>query len=231
MTKVENPLHERLVVGIFLAAAAGGLDAYTYLFHGEVFAGLQTGNFILLGLHFGEGNWYLLPHYLVPIFAFLVGSFLTRTIQHRIPEDPSSPGKRQKLILSLEILLMVIVAVLSPYISDMLTSAILSVAAAAQLQEFRRLNNGPFTSLMMTGNLRTVGESLFGSLILHDRQAGKKLRETVSIIFSFVTGAAINGFFGQWLGDRTIIISAIILIIPVLLLHFYRSDQKSTGAE
>ena len=53
----EYPLHERLIIGVFLAAAAGGLDAYTYLFHGEVFAGLQTGNFILLGLNLGQGDF------------------------------------------------------------------------------------------------------------------------------------------------------------------------------
>ncbi|MEG0079125.1 DUF1275 family protein, partial [Enterococcus sp.] len=54
MKDKEYPLHERLIIGVFLAAAAGGLDAYTYLFHGEVFAGLQTGNFILLGLNLGQ---------------------------------------------------------------------------------------------------------------------------------------------------------------------------------
>lgn len=46
---MEEKAHERLEFGMALAATAGGLDAYTYLVHGEVFAGLQTGNFILLG--------------------------------------------------------------------------------------------------------------------------------------------------------------------------------------
>ncbi|WP_434976965.1 DUF1275 family protein [Latilactobacillus sakei] len=32
-----------------LLAAAGGFDSYTFLVHGQVFAGLQTGNLILLG--------------------------------------------------------------------------------------------------------------------------------------------------------------------------------------
>lgn len=45
------PVHETLIIGILLAMSAGGLDAYTYLVHGEVFAGLQTGNLILLGIH------------------------------------------------------------------------------------------------------------------------------------------------------------------------------------
>lgn len=54
---MEEKVHERLEFGMALAATAGGLDAYTYLVHGEVFAGLQTGNFILLGVHLGQGHW------------------------------------------------------------------------------------------------------------------------------------------------------------------------------
>ena len=67
---MEEKAHERLEFGMALAATAGGLDAYTYLVHGEVFAGLQTGNFILLGVHLGQGHLDALIHYLVPDFSF-----------------------------------------------------------------------------------------------------------------------------------------------------------------
>ena len=58
MQTTTYPIHERLLIGTLLTAAAGSFDAYTYLLHGEVFAGLQTGNVILLGVHLGQGQWY-----------------------------------------------------------------------------------------------------------------------------------------------------------------------------
>lgn len=218
MKETHIPLHERLIVGIFLAAAAGGLDAYTFLFHGEVFAGLQTGNFILLGLNLGAGKWSLLPHYLVPILAFLAGTLFTRTLQHIFKEDSTPLGKRQKLILTIEIALMLLVALISPWVPNMVASALLSITAAAQLQEFRRLRNGPFTSLMMTGNLRTLGETICDAVFHHDKKAGTKFWETFAVITSFVVGAALTSLLGGYLGDRTILLSAIILVVPLTLL-------------
>lgn len=218
MKDKEYPLHERLIIGIFLAAAAGGLDAYTYLFHGEVFAGLQTGNFILLGLNLGHGNFGALLRFIVPISAFFIGSVATRFLQHHL-KDETSLRSRQKLVLVIEIILMLLTAFLSPYISDKLASALLSFAAAAQLQEFRKLHAGPFTSLMMTGNLRTLGETSWDAFIHHDKKAKAKFNDTAIVILSFVTGATLNSLLGNRLGTATIIVSAVVLVIPLFILH------------
>lgn len=220
----EYPLHERLIIGVFLAAAAGGLDAYTYLFHGEVFAGLQTGNFILLGLNLGQGDFTAILRYLVPITAFFIGSVATRFLQHQLADD-TSLRSRQKIVLILEISLMVGVALLSPYISDKFASALLSLAAAAQLQEFRKLHAGPFTSLMMTGNLRTLGETTWDAFIHHDQKASAKFKDTAIIIFSFVCGATLNSLLANVLGFATITLSAVILLIPLFILHFTKEKH------
>ncbi|MBO0448487.1 DUF1275 domain-containing protein [Enterococcus sp. MJM12] len=218
MKDKEYPLHERLIIGVFLAAAAGGLDAYTYLFHGEVFAGLQTGNFILLGLNLGHGNFGALLRFIVPISAFFIGSVATRFLQHHL-KDETSLRSRQKLVLIIEIILMLLTAFLSPYISDKLASALLSFAAAAQLQEFRKLHAGPFTSLMMTGNLRTLGETSWDAFIHHDEKAKAKFNDTAIVILSFVTSATLNSLLGNRLGTATIIVSAVVLVIPLFILH------------
>lgn len=78
------PTNERLMIGSLLAASAGGFDAFTYLQHGEVFAGLQTGNLILLGVHLGQGQFGVTIHYLIPILAFIFGTMVARFFQHTI---------------------------------------------------------------------------------------------------------------------------------------------------
>lgn len=217
---MEEKVHERLEFGMALAATAGGLDAYTYLVHGEVFAGLQTGNFILLGVHLGQGHWRALIHYLIPILAFALGALLARYLQTKIHKN------QQLWFLTFEISLLLIVGIFSPQLPNLVDNALLSIAAATQLQEFQRLKGKPFTSLMMTGNLRNLSTNFFEGFIQHDAAKRIAFRDTIIILSSFVLGALLNGFLVTYFNQRTILISLIFLGLSVLLLlndrHIFR---------
>lgn len=217
---MEEKIHERLEFGMALAATAGGLDAYTYLVHGEVFAGLQTGNFILLGVHLGQGHWHALIHYLIPILAFALGALLARYLQTKIHKN------QQLWFLTFEISLLLIVGIFSPQLPNLVVNALLSIAAATQLQEFQRLKGKPFTSLMMTGNLRNLSTNFFEGFIQHEAAKRIAFRDTLIILSSFVLGALLNGFLVTYFNQRTILISLIFLGLSVLLLlndrHIFR---------
>lgn len=209
---MEEKIHERLEFGMALAATAGGLDAYTYLVHGEVFAGLQTGNFILLGVHLGQGHWGALIHYLIPILAFALGALLARYLQTKIHKN------QQLWFLTFEISLLLIVGIFSPQLPNLVVNALLSIAAATQLQEFQRLKGKPFTSLMMTGNLRNLSTNFFEGFLQHDAAKRIAFRDTIIILSSFVLGALLNGFLVTYFNQRTILFSLIFLGLSVLLL-------------
>lgn len=209
---MEEKIHERLEFGMALAATAGGLDAYTYLVHGEVFAGLQTGNFILLGVHLGQGHWRALIHYLIPILAFALGALLARYLQTKIHKN------QQLWFLTFEISLLLIVGIFSPQLPNLVVNALLSIAAATQLQEFQRLKGKPFTSLMMTGNLRNLSTNFFEGFIQYDAAKRIAFRDTLIILSSFVLGALLNGFLVTYFNQRTILFSLIFLGLSVLLL-------------
>jgi len=209
---MEEKIHERLEFGMALAATAGGLDAYTYLVHGEVFAGLQTGNFILLGVHLGQGDWSALIHYLIPIFAFALGTILARYLQTIISEN------QQLWLLIFEIILLLIVGIFSPHLPNLLANALLSAAAATQLQEFQKMKGKPFTSLMMTGNLRNLSTNFFEAYLKHDAAKRVAFFDTLIILSSFVLGALLNGFLVSYFGQRTILFSLIFLVIAGTLL-------------
>lgn len=81
MTQRAYPLHEQLLFGCGLTMTAGALDAYSYLAHGAVFAGLQTGNLILLGTHLGQLQLSAIGRYLTAMVAFMVGTMLVRSLQ------------------------------------------------------------------------------------------------------------------------------------------------------
>ena len=209
---MSEKIHERLEFGMVLAATAGGLDAYTYLVHGEVFAGLQTGNFILLGVNLGQGQCSALIHYLIPIFAFAFGALLARFLQTKISK------KQQLWFLSFEFLLLLFVGFFSPTMPNLLANALLSIAAATQLQEFQKLKGRPFTSLMMTGNLKNLATNFFEGYLNHQSEKRVAFKDTLIILGSFLSGALLNGFLATYFHERTIFFSLIFIAVALFLL-------------
>jgi uncharacterized membrane protein YoaK (UPF0700 family) len=249
------PVHERLAFGCLLTAAAGGLDAYTYLVHGEVFAGLQTGNVILLGITIGGGHFGAAWKYVIAIIAFLAGTMLIRFMQHWFDrheakaaaatisaasgESRRSPKlSRQLAVLLFESTILAVVALVSGSVPDVVATALLSIAAAAQLQEFRKLKGGPFTSLMMTGNLRTLAESAYDGILhrhapepdAHRSAARRKLLDTAAIILSFMVGAAIVSLAVGYLGGITILAPMLLLVIAALVIAMRSQTSMQASA-
>lgn len=207
--------YERLLIGMLLSAAAGSLDAYSYLEHGEVFAGLQTGNLILLGINLGKLNLNQITQYLVSILFFAIGTIIVRWVQQQEELFKNRPFSISEGILMYEVALLIIVAIFSKILPNTVITGMLSLAASGQLQHFRKLKGGPFTSLMMTGNIRTTAESIYDGLFRGDQKALSKGIDTGLIIGSFTLGALLAGALTNVTGSFTIILSALILLIII----------------
>lgn len=216
MTKIDN-IAERPAFGAILTMVAGSIDAYTFMLHGEVFAGLQTGNLILLGLNLGKGQFTVSLRYALSLLAFFVGTILIRLLQ-RSQKLRDAHKKRRQTVLLYEFILLLLVAIIGNYLPNLLATSLLSIAAAAELQEFRKLAGGPFTPLMMTGNLRTLAESSFDAVVYHEAAAKNKLKTTALIMVTFALGAAIVAILIPISGTLTILFPAILLIIAWLLI-------------
>lgn len=206
--------YERLLSGSLLVMAAGVLDSYTYLQDGGVFAGLQTGNLILTGLRIGRGDYASIGQALVSLVMFAVGVAIIRVIQYHYPSERAVTRKR--VTLAFEILILVVVSLIAGRVSILATTGLLALAAASQLQEFRRMKNAPFTPLMMTGNVRTLSESVLDFVAQGDMKALKKAGDIVTIIGSFFIGALLNGYLIQFFHGQTILIAAVILLATIL---------------
>lgn len=206
--------YERLVSGALLAMAAGALDSYTYLEDGGVFAGLQTGNLILTGLRLGRGEYGDILQAVVSLLMFMVGVVIIRIVQYHYPEE--RVVRRRVITLTFEIGLFVAVSLIANRVPNLVTTGMLALAAASQLQEFRTLKNGPFTSLMMTGNVRTLAESLLDFFAQKNQRALKKAGDIATIIGTFFAGALLNGYLVQYFHGQTILLSAIILLVAMI---------------
>lgn len=94
---------------------------------------------------------------------------------------------------------MLFIELFSPVMPHLLVNALLSIAAAMQLQTFNKLKGKPFTSLMMIGNLRNLSTNFLGGYINHDIDKKIAFQDTFLILASFAFGALLNGFFVTYL--------------------------------
>lgn len=241
--KNQYPIEERLWFAGILTMIAGSLDAYSFLFHGGVFAGLQTGNLILLGIHLGEYSLDAVIRQTLSILAFIIGTVIIRSIQLRFLITPQSDESTEQsylrnrrkqqmnlFVISYEIVLIFMSIFLNTAGNSEIAAMLLSMVAAGELQEFRKVEGETFTPLTMTGDLRALAEAIFDESISHAEMAKKNTRRTFVLMFCFVIGAAIVGYIKTYLSTNTIFVSMIFLIILLVCLvinyigHFKKSE-------
>lgn len=183
------PVHERLPVGVLLAAAGGFLDAYTYICWGGVFANAQTGNIVLLAVDAAAGQVWKALSYLVPVTAFFLGVLAAEWIRKH------SAGKWvrwEHIILLVEILLLFIIGFLPPQMPNAVVIVTISFICSMQVHSFRRIKGAPYATTVCTGNLRSAAENFFKFCTEKDMQAWRRFLRYMLIIACFCVGA----FFG-----------------------------------
>lgn len=208
---------ESLRIGILLALAGGFLDAYTYLCRGKVFANAQTGNMVMLGISFLEGNTTNVIKYIIPIIAFAIGVLLAEIIRHSLLEHEKIHWRQ--VVLAIEIVLLIFVAFI-PY--DYIANTLISLICAMQVESFRKFHGNAYATTMCTGNLRSGTEKLVIFIKNKDRKHLKIALQYYFIIFIFCFGAFIGGIFSRNIGRKAILISCIPLVLSLVIMSYKR---------
>ena len=81
---------EQKWVYVLLMGTAGMMGAYTFTLRGGVFCNAQTANFVMMAVAFGQKQWLSGCYYLIPVFAYFSGAFLSEILP--------SPVKRLKFL-------------------------------------------------------------------------------------------------------------------------------------
>lgn len=201
------------LIAILLAITSGGIDAYTFIEQGGVFAGLQTGNSILFGISLANHDFAQSLKYIFSIIFFALGIVIIKVMQRKL----DSINIRKVIIMFYEIVVIMIVGLLVKDISSVLIVGLLSLVSAAQLQEFKLLKGNPFNPLMMTGNISKIANNAYLALVDHDKKAQSLLMDTIMVITSFILGTFIMGIVDHYLNAY----SVLVLIIPLSLVIIF----------
>ena len=204
------PVFEWLETGILLCIAGGFLDAYTFVTRGGVFCNAQTSNLIFLTLGIASGDGTAALRYLIPVLLFIAGVFLSELCLH-LARKKREEFRGHGFVLLGEIAVLVAVGFLPPSVPDMLVNALVSLAAAVQFDNFRKMEGKPFATAFCTGNMRTATEHAMHAAAEKDRAAAKVTAKYALLICAFLCGVLAGYYASQAAGGYAAFIAAAIL--------------------
>lgn len=211
-------------IGVLLAIVGGFLDTYTYLMRGQVFANAQTGNIVLMGVHFFEGDFHKASAYVIPIFAFMSGILLDEGIKHHFE---NKVFHWRQLVLLIELCALLIVMHLPLGSGDAIANALVSFICSLQVQSFRKVHGLPYASTMCTGNLRSGTDHLVHFFQTKDKTFFKKSIHYYGIIACFVCGAGLGVITTKQYGNASLWICFGLLLLAFCML-FVKEENETT---
>lgn len=175
-------------LGLIVICAGGFMDAYSYLLHDHVFATGQTGNIVLLCMNLADGAWLGVSHYLVSILAFVAGIMLSRHVLVRV--HGRATHRMQRWVAVFEALAFAVVALLPEGAPHLLVNSAISFCAAVSYENFRQFGTrSAYASVFCTGNLRSLGETLYDGIFEKDRHELHRSARYAGLVASFCVGA------------------------------------------
>ena len=222
-TKMRKQLSESLPVGILLAVSGGLMDAYSYLYRGQVFANAQTGNVLLFSVHLSKGEWLPALHYAFPIAAFLCGVALAVFICH-FHRHQELLHWRQICVL-LEAVILFSVAWI-PQSANLLANSLVSLTCGVQVETFRKIDDASVATTMCIGNLRSATHSAIMYGLLYHREDSHNAFISSAMVFAFAFGAVMGSALIRSLGTFSVCCGSAILLICFILMFFSSSEMS-----
>ena len=188
----DQQISDTLGLGILLALSGGLMDAYSYLYRGEVFANAQTGNMLLFGVHLSQGDWWTALYYFVPVVAFGTGILTAQGLRHVVRTRRGFHWRQ--------------------------ANSLISLACGFQVEAFRKIHGNSIATTMCIGNLRSALHAVSEYHYTGRGEERKKAGTYFLVICSFVTGAILGNLaISQWQGKAILCSSGLLLIGFILM--------------
>lgn len=226
-----NPYYlmcERDWIFHILITVAGFFGAYTYLLRGAVFCNAQTGNVVLMGMALGAGKWGKALYYIIPISAYLLGSFISELVPGPIKKHF---GLRwDTLLIAIEMFAVLILGFVPESAPVQISQVIINFIASMQYNTFRQSQGTPMATTFATNHIRQIGVGLAKEvkhLNSDNKTHREKLRKHFEMLLFFVLGAIIGTMLGNLFLGRAIWFTMIpMAVVFGTLLHADLTIEK-----
>lgn len=216
---------DSLGLGLLLAISGGLMDAYSYLFRGQVFANAQTGNILLCGVNLTQGNWGEALQYALPVLMFSIGIALAAAIR-RMSSEKATMHWRQVCVLVEAVVLFGIAWI--PQEANLIANSLISLACGTQVESFRKIEGSAVATTMCIGNLRSAVHGMVEYRFTGKEAERKTYTVSLSLILAFTLGAVLGSILIRVWGTYAIWASSSLLAAGFLWMSIAPQEDTQT---
>lgn len=220
-----------------LIVVAGFYGAYTYLLRGYVFCNAQTGNVVLMGMALGSKKWGEALYYLIPISAYMMGSFMSEILPN--PVKHHLPIRWDTLLIGIEMIVVVFLGFVPESAPVQISQVAINFIASMQYNTFRQAEGVPMATTFATNHIRQIGIGLAKEVKhrnIEDKSHRKKLKRHFEMLMCFFIGAVVgtvlcNHFLGKAIWATLVPLGVIFfaLLYADLVLEKDLMEKKPAG--
>lgn len=234
---------ESMTTCAMLAITGGFLEAYTYLLKGGVFCNAQTGNVVMMGIKFAQGNYLGAAYYLIPMFFYMVGITLTvrgpvhiragryhKALRRAGPESGTRPSYRltwEVVYVLVQMGVLTLLALLPDSLPDAFWNVPITFLCAMQYNTFNRFRGVTLATTFCTNNIRQTAIRVNKGMLTGKRHFYREALVYVQAILYFVLGAGIGAVLATRWGEITLFF-CVLLLVPVLIGLIREDSRRAT---
>ena len=217
----EYAMVDSLPCASLLAFTGASLDAFLYLNHGHVFAGVMTGNAVLCGVGvFNKSSGGAL-HYAWPMLAYVCGIWLVAVAQKHVRHNPV------RFALGTVIVGLLVMSVVPWSLSDGAYAFIVVLLTGFLVGISQNVDSYAYNATVLTGTLRDGTISIYNALDPTLRAGNlRKGRDLWTLMISFFLGATCGGLLGRHIGNHALWLSVAVLCLVFILVSRFGSGRE-----
>lgn len=202
-------------LAIALTFCGGYIDAYAFMERGNTMAAGQTGNIIFLGMDIANHDVPGILAKVLSLIAFIIGTALAVWI-----------GKKYKAHYwrIYCVIPLIVFCFLTGFLPESVPSAVtvppLSFGLAMQCAAFDKIEGQAYNNIFSTGNLKKSVTLWVNYWFDKDSLVREQALTYLLLVAGFAGGAVFSAVCDSYLGEHTIWIASVMLIILMLFYLF-----------
>lgn len=215
---------EQKIIYALLMASAGMIGAYTYVLRGGVFCNAQTANVVVMAINFGKGDWLGGLYFLIPIFAYLLGAFVSEILPSPVKKLGLLRWDTYLIIFETTVLFLLGFVPLS--VPHQVVHVTVNFIASMQYNTFRQAEGIPMATTFCTNHIRQIGVGFAKAIRKKDSTALRRGLIHAGMVLAFFSGAALLTFLCPILSEKAVWVT--LVPMGIVLVKLIRADL---GAE
>ena len=228
MEKQQNyPAWERPAFLIAITMIGGYMNAYTYMTRDGILANMHTANMSHLGISLALGDWAGALLYFLPVLACISGAVFSQWLK-KLVSTAGKKGDWRKKALVLEAAMLFAVGFVPAGTANIAVTVFISFVMGFQLCLFRSCMGVAHNTTICTGNIRNVGQKLYGFLAARDAGSFRAFFIFFMLTFSFMLGAIPGTLASVLLAEKAVWVCTVILLIQAVWMGMYEKRSIYT---